>query len=283
VQRTVDLGHGLSPVCRLGLATRGNTHLRAEDVAFAVERGVNYLNWCGKPDGISNAVAASGKQRAGVVVAVQVEGRTARAIEKEFSLIINELRTDWVDIATLYYVESEDEWRQIIAPGGAWEALARFQREGMLRMIGLTSHQRRLAAGWAQQTVGEAAEAGPRRRLDMLMIRYNAAHRGAEEDIFPVTTALRMPVVTYTALRWRALLAPTPDDPAGFQPPRAAECYRFCLSHPAVAVAVMAPANRRHLEENLQLLDDWRPMQSNEAHELRAHGDRVHRHASEFW
>jgi len=42
-----------APVCRLGLATRGNTHLASQDVAHAIDRGINYLNWCGHPDGMS--------------------------------------------------------------------------------------------------------------------------------------------------------------------------------------------------------------------------------------
>ena len=42
---------------------------------------------------------------------------------------------------------------------------------------------------------------------------YNAAHRGAETDVFPVTAALGMPVVAYTALRWGALMRPTREDP----------------------------------------------------------------------
>jgi aryl-alcohol dehydrogenase-like predicted oxidoreductase len=171
-------------------------------------------------------------------------------------------------------------------------------------MIGLTSHQRKLAAGWAQQAVdsgaaGKAAasqlaegalarpEAGsheaPRHRLDMLMVRYNLAHRGAEREVFPAAVARRMPVVTFTGLRWRALIEPTPHDPEGFRPPLASECYRFCLSNPAVSVALMAPGNRGHLEENLRLLDDWRPSEPSETQDLLAHGDRVHQHASEFW
>ena len=64
-----------------------------------------------------------------------------------------------------------------------------------MRLLGLTSHQRKLAA--------ETARSG---LLDLLMIRYNAAHRGAETDIFPVTDALGLPVVVYTCLRWGTLL-----------------------------------------------------------------------------
>ena len=42
---------GLGRVCRLGLATRGNTSLEPDDVEHAVDCGVNYLNWCRHADG----------------------------------------------------------------------------------------------------------------------------------------------------------------------------------------------------------------------------------------
>ena len=34
------------------------------------------------------------------------------------------------------------------------------------------------------------------------MIRYNAAHPGAEQDIFPYLAKRRLAIVTYTATRW---------------------------------------------------------------------------------
>ena len=39
------------PVCRLGLASHGNTAITAEDVLHAVSRGVNFLNWSGFAEG----------------------------------------------------------------------------------------------------------------------------------------------------------------------------------------------------------------------------------------
>jgi aryl-alcohol dehydrogenase-like predicted oxidoreductase len=139
-------------------------------------------------------------------------------------------------------------------------------------MIGLTTHQRKLGARWA--------ESG---KLDMLMIRYNAAHRGAEKDVFPVTARLALPVVTFTALRWKGLLDSTRNDPLGFRAPSAAECYRFCLGHPDVAVTLSAPGNRDELEHALTLVDDWRAPSPEELSSMRDHGDRVHRHAETFW
>ena len=77
-----------------------------------------------------------------------------------------------------------------------------------MRRLGVTSHQRPLAATMAASGL-----------LDCVMVRYNAAHRGAERDVFPVTTARGLPVIAYTATRWGALLRPTPDDPPDFAPP----------------------------------------------------------------
>ncbi len=268
----MNLSAALPPVCRLGLATRGGSRLRPPDVEWAIARGVNYLNWCGHPDGLSQAVAALGSARSGVVLGVQIEARDGAQAATEFERALETLRTDYIDVATLYYVESEGEWRQILAAGGGWDYLERQKRLGRLRMIGLTSHQRKLAARWADSG-----------RLDLLMIRYNAAHRGAERDVFPAARALGLPVVTFTGLRWKALLDPTPEDPPGFRTPSAADCYRFCLADPHVAVTLTAPGNRREIEHNLALLDDWRPPSAEEMAAMRAHGDRTRRHAGKFW
>jgi predicted aldo/keto reductase-like oxidoreductase len=114
------------------------------------------------------------------------------------------------------------------------------------------------------------------------MIRYNAAHRGAEQDVFPVTDRRGIPVVAFTAQRWGALRKHTPDDPAGFSPPTAPAWYRFALAHPSVSVVLMAPGNRRELEEDLTLLEDWRPPRPEELQMLIAHGQRVRKHAGMF-
>jgi predicted aldo/keto reductase-like oxidoreductase len=259
------------PLCRLGLATRGDTNLAVDDIHRALERGINFLNWCGSPDALSRAIAELGPRRRDVMVCVQFEARTAAAARTELEQILRELHTDYVDVLTFYYVEEQPEWEQIAAPGGALEYCRQAQRDGQVRRLGLTSHQRPLAADWAQTGL-----------LDLLMLRYNAAHRGAETDVFPVTTSLHMPVVVYTCLRWGALLRSTPADPPGFAVPPAPAWYRFALQHPAATVALMAPDNRAELDEDLTVLDASGPLASEEFALLAEHGLRVRRHAGQF-
>ena len=262
----------LGRVCRLGLSTRGNTALDPSDVLEAFRRGTRYFNWCCHPDGMSAAVRRlRPEQRSDLLLALQLYSRDAQGARKELDGYLGELGTDYVDVVTYYYVEHEEEWTEIHSPGGAAEALQHARREGVVRALGVTTHQRKLGA---QIVRGNG--------VDVLMIRYNAAHRGAETDVFPVTDELGVPIVAYTGVRWGALLKPNPEDPEGFRPPSAPDCYRFALCHPSVSVALMAPNGRAELEEDLSLLDDWRGLRESEYAALRAHGDRVRRHAGSF-
>jgi predicted aldo/keto reductase-like oxidoreductase len=267
---TACLGN-LGPVCRVGLASRGGAGLSEADVLHAIDRGVNFLNWCGTADYVSRAVAGLGPRRREVVVCVQFEARTAEAADRELEHILAKLRSDYVDVVTFYYVEEPAEWREIAGPGGALAFCQAAKRDGRIRLLGVTSHQRRLAA--------EMAQSG---RLDLLMIRYNAAHRGAETDVFPHTDRLGLPVVAYTALRWGALLRPTPDDPPGFVPPPPPAWYRFALQSPSVTVALTAPESRGELEEDLTVLQAQGPLSAEEYERLAQHGRRVRKHGGAF-
>ena len=114
------------------------------------------------------------------------------------------------------------------------------------------------------------------------MVRYNAAHRGAERDVFPTTDELKMPLIAYTATRWGALLRPTTADPPGFAVPPAPDWYRFVLQSPSVAVALAAPHDRAELEEDLEVLRAAGPLPAAEYERLASHGERVRRHAGNF-
>jgi hypothetical protein len=75
MRRIASIAPGTQHVCRLGLATRGGCGLRPDDVDLALQRGVNYLNWCGHPDGLSEAVKSLGSGRQNIVLAAQFQSR----------------------------------------------------------------------------------------------------------------------------------------------------------------------------------------------------------------
>src|SRR5947199_8870265 len=71
------------PVCRLGLASRGDSALTVADVHHALGRGVDFLNWPGTDDALARAVAGLGPARERVVVCAQFEARSAADTAQE--------------------------------------------------------------------------------------------------------------------------------------------------------------------------------------------------------
>jgi len=118
--------------------------------------------------------------------------------------------------------------------------------------------------------------------FDLFQVRYNAAHRGAETEIFPLLNKeRRAAIVSYTATRWGHLLNPK-KMPPGEKPLSAADCYRFVLTHPAVDVALCGPKKMAHVEEALRTLD-LGPLSDAELERVKMIGRHVHDTVSSIW
>ena len=265
------------PVCRLGLASHGTTAITADDVLHAVARGVNFLNWSGFAEGPPDdeafpaAVAALGRERDRVVVCVQFAARTAaRPRRNSGRCCLPSGRTTWTSL-TLYYVERAEEWDALCGPGGAVEYLRAAKADGAVRRLGVTSHQRPLAATMAASGL-----------LDCVMVRYNAAHRGAEREVFPVDRRPRPAGHRLHRPPMGGAAAADAGRPARLRPAPAPAWYRFALQQPAVSVVLSAPHTRAELDEDLEVLSASGPLPAEEYEALARHGERVRAHAGRF-
>jgi aryl-alcohol dehydrogenase-like predicted oxidoreductase len=140
----------------------------------------------------------------------------------------------------------------------------RFREEGKIRGVGLSCHHR--------QFLGELAAAGA---IDAMMMRYNAAHRGAESEIFPYLSQHNPSVISYTATRWTYLLRRPRGWPKEGRLPTAGMCYRFVLSNPNVDVCLTAPSNLKQFNENLAAVREG-PLGEADMDFMRQFGDVVH-------
>jgi aryl-alcohol dehydrogenase-like predicted oxidoreductase len=167
------------------------------------------------------------------------------------------LGTDYLDVLQLYWVSKMSR----LSPA-MLEELVRIRETGAVRALGVSIHDRPRA--------GRLALDSP---LDLLMVRYNAAHPGAEADIFPHLARRQPAVVAYTATSWRKLLKP----PAGWKGPvmTAGDCYRFCLTSPHVDVVLTGPKDTAELRENLAALARG-PLSGEEQRWMRELGKQVH-------
>jgi aryl-alcohol dehydrogenase-like predicted oxidoreductase len=180
-------------------------------------------------------------------------GAVRRAAERSLRL----LRTDYLDVLQLYWLS-----RMSAFTGAVQAELVRLREEGKVRAVGASIHDRARAGRLAEDSI-----------LDLLMVRYNAAHPGAERDVFPHLERRRPAVVAYTATAWRKLLRA----PAGWTGPvpTAGDCYRFALTNDAVDVVLCGPRSARELREDLAALERG-PLSADELSWMRAFGARVH-------
>ena len=77
--------------------------------------------------------------REAFVIATKSMARTRDAMAADIDISLKNLRTDYIDLYQIHNATPE-QLQQIIAPGGALEALQEAKREGKIRHIGVTSH-----------------------------------------------------------------------------------------------------------------------------------------------
>ncbi len=183
----------------------------------------------------------------------------AQDIRKAFEKRLRQFNTDYVDVFLFMGVMKREQFTQKVR-----EDLLALKKEGKVRAVGLSSHNRVF--------LGELGASGA---VDTLMLRYNAAHRGAEKDIFPHLRFHNPGVISYTATRWRYLLRRPKGWPENGRVPTAGECYRFVLSNPNVHVVLTAPRNERELRENIAAVQQG-PLVEDDMKFMREFGDAVH-------
>lgn len=221
-------------VSALGLSGSFGLPARGVERAFH-DHAINYfflrprLNERPFLDGLRGLVRAGHRDR--LVLAAGTDIPTAMHVRWAWRRHTRALGVDTIDIWHMYWVQAE---RHLDAK--VWDAMRRLRDEGKVKALAISCHKRDLA-----RTLLERLD------LDVLMLRYNAAHRGAEQEIFPVLGAPRPGIVVYTATRWGKLLEPLDGDP----PMTAPECYRFALGPKEVDVALFGPANLDELRQDV--------------------------------
>jgi aryl-alcohol dehydrogenase-like predicted oxidoreductase len=178
---------------------------------------------------------------------------------------LRKLRTDYIDVFHFLGVMKGAEF-----PEQVRDELLALKEDGRVRAVSISVHDRKFAGQLAADGV-----------LDALMVRYNAAHTGAERDIFPHVAKHDPGIVSFTATRWRRLLWRPRAWPKDRPMPTAGMCYRFVLSNPHVDVCLTAPSNLKQLRSNL---DEVRrgPLDAEEMSFMREFGQVVYNQKNWF-
>jgi len=257
----VILGRTGLKVGRMGIASGYGAPPKAIEEAF--ERGCNYMTW-------GTFIKGHSPHMREALRSIISKGHRDRLVLSMFSyahqsfltehFLVKGLKAaslDYADALILGFFSRRPSPRII-------DGAMRLKEKGLIRFIGLSGHNRRLFPKLLKDGI-----------FDILHLRYNAIHRGAEIEIFPFLPGQTRPgIVNFTSTAWGKLLNPK-KMPSGEKAPTAAECYRFVLSNPAVDVCMTGAKTIEQIRENLMLLEQG-PMADDELARMRHIGDHIY-------
>lgn len=172
------------PASRLGFASQYTQDATCIPAAF--EAGINSFFDYQLPKAHLRTELKSllATHRDAILYTFGSESRQIGILRQQLDEVRQHLDLDCVDIFFAEYLspsDHTDEIRATIAELHAWKA------QGLIRYVGITTHHRPTGLALVEQ-----------RSCDVLMHRYNMAHRKAEDALFPTAQAAEIPVVAFT-------------------------------------------------------------------------------------
>jgi aryl-alcohol dehydrogenase-like predicted oxidoreductase len=282
------LGRTDLQVCPIGIGC--GIGIRSADVEYAIERGINYFFWSSDlhPATYSPARAAlskyvrrGSKRRDRVVLAAC---SYLCDPEKIFAVVADQLvalKLDHLDVFFWGWVTQRsdparlvEETRRIVCDADARKTIDEFfavQRQvadelrcrGYARYLGVSTHDKPIAAQLAAHD-----------DVDVVMVRYNIAHRNVEKQVFDTLPSANRPgiVAFNTTHNASGTLASRPPGIAEqYYRPTHADLYRFALARPEVDVVLTGPRTRDEIDHSLTALDN--PLDPKLYEYLRKMGD----------
>lgn len=237
--RISRIGFGGIPIQRID--KEGTRSLMKE----LLEAGVNYIDTA-RGYTVSEENLGYGLEgiRDQFVLATKSMARTKEAMAADIETSLGNLRTDYID---LYQVHnpSMEQLEQVIAEGGALEALKEAKAAGKIRHIGLTAHSaavfaRALELDW----------------VETIMFPYNIVENQGEELIRKCGEK-NVGFVCMKPLAGGAI-----ED--------ATLALRYVCSNPDVTVVIPGMAEARELEENVKACENSMPLTKEEEEKLEA-------------
>ena len=233
------LGFGGIPIQRIDAAGTRQLCLQMR------EAGINYIDTA---RGYTVSESYLGEALEGIrkdfVLATKSMARTSTAMAADIDTSLQNLRTDYID---LYQVHnpSAAQLEQIIAPGGALEALLEAKAAGKIGHIGLTAHalevfQRALELDW----------------VETIMFPYNIVESQGE-DLIKACAEKNIGFICMKPLAGGAI-----ED--------ASLALRYVLADPAVTVAIPGMAEEAELRQNLSAAENLSPLTCEEQEKIEA-------------
>jgi len=154
-----------------------------EALNYALDHGINYVDTAATYRNSEEIIGESiSHRRKQFFLATKVRERSYEGAKAQIEQSLRRMKTDWVDLVQIHYVNSEEEYRRATdEENGAYRAIMEAKKEGKVRFVGISGHRPDLLAKWI--------ESG---KFDQVLFHLSLVQPFALRDLIPAATRLGM-------------------------------------------------------------------------------------------
>ena len=204
-----------------------------------MEAGVNYIDTA---RGYTVSESYLGEALEGIrdhfILATKSMARTKEGMAADIDISLANLRTDYIDLYQIHN-PSMAQLEQVLAPGGALEALMEARAAGKIGHIGITLH--------AEDLFKKAVDFD---WAETIMFPYNLVETQGEK-LIKVCAERNIGFIVMKPLAGGAIEDPT-------------LALRFIMANPGVSVVIPGMAEEKELTQNIAAVNDTSPLTAEE-------------------
>jgi len=238
------IGYGTAPLGKIKIMDAAMLNKSEQLLNHAIDQGITYLDTSPDYGSQPKLGPVMKTRRDEVFLATKINKRHRDDVLKEIQQNLKELQTDHVDLVQIHALNAMADLETALAPDGAISALEEARRQGMTRFVGITGHAR----PWVLEHALERYD------FDTVLVAIGAVDRlvnGPEEGLLPLAQSknvgvIAMKVYGHGELKQREL------------------ALRYSLGLPGVSVAILGMQEMEHIDENVRLAQNFRPLSESE-------------------
>ncbi len=118
-----------------------------EILSEAINQGINFIDsargYTKSEELIGKALKKVGREK--FVIATKAQSRDYDGMIKEMDISLKNFQTDYIDLYQCHFVCNENDLNKILSENGALKALLEYREKGLIKHIGITSHNMKTA------------------------------------------------------------------------------------------------------------------------------------------
>ncbi|MCC6361912.1 MAG: aldo/keto reductase [Bryobacterales bacterium] len=235
----------------------------------AYELGVNYFDtariyWGGRSEEVYGAVLPPFRKH--IFLTTKSPVRDRKGAEADLEKSLRALKTDCVDLWQIHQVSTQDEVKQIFAPGGAIEAFEAAKKAGKCRFMGFTGHH---------DPEVHLAMLKNYDKYDTILMPLNPAdpsYLSFEKMVLPVAVQRGMGIQGMKSTANAGLLSGI----------HLKDCLSYVLSLPIHCLA-LGCTTVGQIEDDVRIAKEFKPLTEQQMAQLRQKGSRMAGPRLENW